>query len=312
MTKIHAGNASSLPRALGPPQGPQDAGAAAALSKLSSANPGKGSISGKEMAEAIFNATKDPDNQAAGKEFTTIKNWVKTHGDKLSPEAKKVFEVYSREANKARAAGQTGIDFRVFKRDAARDEAVARPQYKDASAAQQLNELAAGNTKPGSISGKEMMEAIIKGTADLDGQSASKEFADISKFVKENAQLLSPEAKKVFDVYAKAAKAAQAHGAEGHPHRELQPHDARHAPRRQPNYKDLSAGGAAQRPGGEQQGARLHLRQGDDGGHHQGHRRPRRPEPPARSTATSPSSSKRTSSCSRPRRRPSSPSTRST
>ena len=243
MTKIQAGtNASSSIKRGGPLTGPKDAGAAAELSRLATANPGKGSISGKEMAEAIFNATKDPDNQAAGKEFNTINAWVKTHGDKLSPEAKKVFEVYSREANKARAAGQTGIDFRVFNKMQRDMQAVAKPQYKDASAAQQLNELAAGNTKPGSISGKEMMEAIIKGTSDLDGHSASTEFADISKFVKENAQLLSPEAKKVFDVYSKAAKAAQAHGQKGIPTENFNRMTRDMLRAATPNYKDLSAG----------------------------------------------------------------------
>ena len=243
MTKITAPTTPSTAGIKRAPLSPvKDAGAAAELSRLSSANPGKGSISGKEMAEAIFNATKDPDNQAAGKEFTTIKNWVKTHGDKLSPEAKKVFEVYSREANKAKAAGQTGIDFRVFNQMQREMNAAAKPQYKDASAGQQLTQLAAGNTKPGSISGKEMMDAIIKGTADLDGQSAGKEFADISKFVKENGQLLSPEAKKVFDVYAKSAKAAQAHGDKGMPVGDFNRMTRDMLRAATPNYKDLSAG----------------------------------------------------------------------
>ncbi len=223
------------------PRGPErlDASAATALAQLSKANPGQGSISGKEMAEAILNATKDPDNQAAGKEFTTIKNWVKTHGDKLSPEAKKVFEVYSREANKALAAGQTGIDFRVFNSMQREMMSVARPRYQDVSAGKALTALAAANGKPGSISGKEMMDAIIKGTKDLDGHSGTTEFADVSRFVKENAQLLSPEAKKVFDVYAKQAKAAGSKGLTADAFSRMARDMLRAA---QPHYQDLSAG----------------------------------------------------------------------
>ena len=70
--------------------------------------------------------------------------------------------------------------------------------------------LAAGNKTPGSISGREMEQAIINGTKDLDNQAAGTEFKDIAKFVKENAQLLSPQAKATFAIYEKYAKAAQA------------------------------------------------------------------------------------------------------
>jgi hypothetical protein len=60
-----------------------------------------------------------------------------------------------------------------------------------------------------------MRDAILRGTRDVDSQAAGKEFADFSKFVKENEQLLSPGAKKVFAAYEKAAKAAQAKGQTG-------------------------------------------------------------------------------------------------
>ncbi|MEW5743123.1 MAG: hypothetical protein AB1938_29680 [Myxococcota bacterium] len=214
-----------------------DASAAAALHKLASQNKGKGSISGEEMAQAILNATKDPDNQAAGKEFDAIKKFVKTHGEMLSPEAKKVFEVYSREATKARAAGNTGIDFRNYNSMQREMLAAARPNYKDVSTGQALKELAANNKKDGSISGKEMMEAILKGTKDLDGHATTKERADIEKFVKENANLLSPEAKKVAQTYlnATAGKKSITQAEYNRTARDMM----RAAT---PNYKDLSAG----------------------------------------------------------------------
>src|SRR5205085_7321084 len=88
---------------------------------------------------------------------------------------------------------------------------------QDASAGKALKELAKENTKPGSISGREMADAIIAATKDIDNQAAGKEFADIAKFVKENEQLLSPEAKKAFAVYEKAAKAAKGHDLTGIP-----------------------------------------------------------------------------------------------
>ena len=60
-----------------------------------------------------------------------------------------------------------------------------------------------------------MVQAIINGTKDLDNQAAGKEFADIAKFVKENGQLLSPQAKKTFAIYEKYATAAKAKGQTG-------------------------------------------------------------------------------------------------
>jgi hypothetical protein len=189
------------------------------------------------MAQAILNATKDPDNQAAGKEFDAIKKFVKTHGEMLSPEAKKVFDVYSREATKARAAGQTGIDFRNYNSMQREMLSAAKPNYKDVSTGQALNELAKNNKKDGSISGKEMMETILKGTRDLDGHAATTERADIEKFVKENANLLSPEAKKVAQTYlnATAGKKTISQAEYNRTARDMM----RAAT---PNYKDLSAG----------------------------------------------------------------------
>jgi hypothetical protein len=192
-----------------------DAGAAAAMKELARDNPKNGSISGKEMADAIIKGTQDLDNQAAGTEYATIKKFVQTHGKQLSPEAKKVFEVYSKQVELSKANGETGIDFRAYAKMSRDMQVAGNPNYKDAGAAEALNQLAEGNTKPGSISGKEMTDAILSGTKDLDNEAAGKEFADISKFVKENSQLLSPEAKKAYGVYERAARSAQAKGQTG-------------------------------------------------------------------------------------------------
>ncbi|MBS1151139.1 MAG: hypothetical protein H6Q89_2837, partial [Myxococcaceae bacterium] len=189
---------------------PKDAGATAAMKELAKNNPGAKSISGEEMAAAITKGTQDLDNQAAGKEYAVIKQFVDKNPTKLSPEAKKVFEVYKKQVELAKANGQTGIDTRAYAKMTTAMNAAAKPQYTD-----KMKDLAKGNKEPGSISGKEMTDAILKGTQDIDNQAAGKEFKDISKFVKENAQLLSPEAKAAYAVYEKAAKAAQAKGQTG-------------------------------------------------------------------------------------------------
>jgi hypothetical protein len=69
--------------------------------------------------------------------------------------------------------------------------------------------------RPSNAFGSSLPFTILRGTRDPDSQAAGKEFADFSKFVKENEQLLSPGAKKVFAAYEKAAKAAQAKGETG-------------------------------------------------------------------------------------------------
>ena len=128
---------------------PTDASAAAALAQLAKDNTKPGSISGKDLSDAIIAATKDPDNQAAGREFDAIKKFVGKNGKLLSPEAKKVYGVYAAECEKARAAGQTGIDFRTYNKMTRDMQTASKPDYKDQSAADALNALADGNTKPG-------------------------------------------------------------------------------------------------------------------------------------------------------------------
>jgi hypothetical protein len=165
--------------------------------------------------EAIIKGTADLDGHSASTEFADISKFVKENAQLLSPEAKAAFAVYERHAKAAQAKGQTGLGLFETVRMNAEMRQVSSPHYQDRSAAQELNALAAGNKQPGSISGEEMAQAIIKGTRDADNQAAGKEFADISKFVKENEQLLSPEAKKAFAVYESAAKAAKSKGQTG-------------------------------------------------------------------------------------------------
>jgi hypothetical protein len=82
--------------------------ALAGLDKLSAP------ISGAEMAAAIFRGTMDRDSEAAGKEFQVFSDWVAKHGDDLGPSAKKVFEIYKKYADAAKAKGQSSIDAETY------------------------------------------------------------------------------------------------------------------------------------------------------------------------------------------------------
>ncbi len=173
------------------------------------------------MAEAIINGTRDLDGQGTSTEFADISKFVKENKQLLSPEALKVFDTYAKTVKSAQAHGQQGLPQEAFNRMTRDLLRVATPGYQDASAGAALNALAAGNTTPSSISGQEMMQAIVNGTADLANQTADAEFKDIGKFVRENAQLLSPEAQRTFAVYERHAKAAQARGQTGIPQDQL-------------------------------------------------------------------------------------------
>jgi hypothetical protein len=196
-------------RQVGAPQY-QDASAAKALNALAAGNKQPGSISGQEMSNAIFNGVKDLDGKAATTEFRDIAKFLKENEQLLSPEAKRVFQTYENAVKKDPSLSLGDL----FKLKASMDK-VGQPGFQDSSAGAAIKDLAAKNRTPGSISPNEMRDAILRGTRDPDSQAAGKEFADFSKFVKENEQLLSPGAKKVFAAYEKAAKAAQAKGETG-------------------------------------------------------------------------------------------------
>jgi hypothetical protein len=198
-----------------PPGG--DASATAALAELSKNNKKPGSVSGQEFVDAVIKGTRDLDNQAAGKEYQDLANWVKHNGALLSPEAKAAWAIYEQHAKAHAKKGESGIPLSEFNQMEKQMRGVAGPRYQDKTTTGALTELAKGNTTPGSISAKEFTDALVKGTRDLDNQAAGKEYADVAKFVRENEQLLSPEAKKAFAIYEKAAKAAQAKGQTGIP-----------------------------------------------------------------------------------------------
>jgi hypothetical protein len=184
-----------------------DAGMNAALADLGKSGP----ISGEAMQRAIENGTKDLDNQAAGKEFESLREWAAKpeNRDRLTPQARKILDIYENYARASRASGQTGIP--QDKWDKMQAEMKAAKSYSDAGAGQALDAL----NKKGRISGDDVIDAIENGTADFDGQAAGLEFEDFRKWAADNADRLGPAAKDVMSLYEKYVRQAKADGQTG-------------------------------------------------------------------------------------------------
>ncbi len=161
------------------------------------------------MYNAVYRATRDPDGQAAGKEYRDLKKFATENWDRMAPNAKAKFRVYERHAKASQAKGRTGIrssDYRKMLNE------MGQAGYKDKSAGAAIEGL---KSHKGQISGKVVQKAIINGTKDFDGQAAGKEYADLKKFAQANWSRLSSDGKEKFRVYEKYAKAAQAQGHSG-------------------------------------------------------------------------------------------------
>jgi len=185
----------------------KDSSATKALAELDKR---PGPISGDEMARAVQKGTRDADGQAAGAEYEAFNQWAQTNQAKLSPEAKKVMDIYKQHAEGAKAQGGTGMALDAWKSMVKEMKSVGDLSAKDA--------LAELGQKTGPITGDELTNAIDKGTADLDGQALGKEFAEFEKWSKANESKLSPEAKEVMKLYSDAAAEAKAKGQTSLPH----------------------------------------------------------------------------------------------
>ncbi|NMA27349.1 MAG: hypothetical protein GX934_06260, partial [Burkholderiales bacterium] len=97
-----------------PPRGQKyhDAGAGRAIEKLKASNPE--TITADMLRKLVVSATADRDNQAAGKEYQDLKNFVTQNWDKLDEDAKQAWQVYERYVYDAKAKGQTGIYAKDF------------------------------------------------------------------------------------------------------------------------------------------------------------------------------------------------------
>ncbi len=186
--------------------GYKDKGAGKAIEELKSK---KGEISGQDIQKTIYNATKDLDGQAAGKEYADLKKFATENWDRMSPDAKAKFRVYEKHAKRAQAQGKSGIAMNDYRKMLGE---MNRAGYADKSAGAAIEGL---KSQKGEISGKDFEKALINGTRDFDGQAAGKEYADFKKFAKENWHRMSPDAKAKFRIYEKYARSAQAQGQSG-------------------------------------------------------------------------------------------------
>jgi hypothetical protein len=188
--------------------GYQDESAGAAIEKLKGQ---PGPISGEDMQNAIIDATKDLDAQAAGKEYNDLKKFADENWDKLSPDAKEKFRVYEQHAQAAQARGMTGIPLPEYNKMIGEMKAAG---YEDAGAAQAIEKL---KSQTGPISGEDMQNAIIDATKDLDAQAAGKEYNDLKEYADQNWNQLSPDAREKFRTYEKYVNEARADGMTGIP-----------------------------------------------------------------------------------------------
>ncbi len=226
--KINSGNPVRHTSITGPKH---DSSALMAMGELSLMSP---PISGEAMKNAILKGIADGDNKAASGEFKVVQQWVDKNGDKLSPEARKMFDVYASYAGRAQAAGHPGLSQAEMSRMQADMNrtlvsgntgwvppthteippgGIIRRDF-DASAAAALGKL---DKTPGMINGDEMMEAIKEGIQDPDGHGASSEFKQFMDWAKKNQSRLSPEAKQVLGIYQRHAVMAKLTGQEGIP-----------------------------------------------------------------------------------------------
>jgi hypothetical protein len=201
-----------------PPRGREyhDAGAGRAIEKLKASNPE--TITADMLRKLVVSATADLDNQAAGKEYQDLKDFVTQNWDKLDKDAKQAWQVYERYVYDAKAKGQTGINIQDF--EAMKDEMaeiagkVEKPQkYHDAGAGEAIEKLKASNPKV--ITADMIRELVVSATADFDNQAAGKEYQDLKDFVTQNWDKLDKDAKQAWQVYERYVYDAKAKGQTG-------------------------------------------------------------------------------------------------
>ncbi|NMO21331.1 hypothetical protein HPC49_29920 [Pyxidicoccus fallax] len=179
---------------------PLDLGALMEVNKLDQT---KGPIGAEQLTEAIKNGTADLDGQAASGEFRAFSEWAQKNGNRLTPEAKQVMDIYAKYAAQAKASGQTGISQAEHAKMLAEMSKVGDLGAKQA--------LAGLDKLPTPISGRDMARAIERGARDTDGQTKA-EVAAFKDWAAKNGAKLSPEAKEVLGIFEKHAGKATADG----------------------------------------------------------------------------------------------------
>jgi hypothetical protein len=202
------GNMPTLPDRC-PPFLPREQPDMSTLVELWNLDQSEGPIEAGDLADAIERGVGDLDGQAAGKEFEMVMDWASRNQHRLSPEARKVLDIYAKHAHAARAQGMSGIPQDQFAHMLAEMRNV-----RDVSVSTELERL---DRTPGPVNGDQMADAIRRGVADLDGKGASDEFDQIMQWAEQNQDRLTPEARQVLDIYRRHAESAQMRGLTGIP-----------------------------------------------------------------------------------------------
>lgn len=174
-----------------------------ALVELGKLDQKKGPVSAEEMTEAIKNGTADLDGQAASGEYRAFSEWAQKNGQRLTPEAKQVMDIYSKYAAQSKARGESGIS--------QADHAKMLEEMSKVGDQGAKRALAGLDKLPSPISGRDMARAIERGTRDADGQTKAEVNA-FREWAQKNSDKLSPEAKEVLGIFEKHANKATADG----------------------------------------------------------------------------------------------------
>lgn len=206
--------AAPKPRFLVPPAARyEDESAGLALERLRRT---PGVLSGEAMAGAILDAIRDRDGNGASSEYRDLRRFADANWQRMSPEARRAFRAYEREALAAQAEGRDGIPAARLEALEARlnragDESAAPFRVGDESVRRALAPL---HEKAGPITSSDML-ALFGATLDRDGELFGQEHRAIARFVDDNWGRLTPGARAAFQQYDAAARAAQADGRSG-------------------------------------------------------------------------------------------------
>lgn len=89
-------------------------------------------------------------------------------------------------------------------------------EYLDESSGNAIDALNKINPD-GEIDGKQMEKLVVDATGDADGEAAGKEYGDLQRFIEENWNRLSDEAKEKWLIYENYARTSKANGESGIP-----------------------------------------------------------------------------------------------
>jgi len=93
-----------------------------------------GRVSGRDMLGAIRRSMGDMDGKSVTDEYKLIADWARANPAKLSPEAERVMDIYTRFNEAARARGRTGISFSATQQMLREMREAAQPERMPAAA----------------------------------------------------------------------------------------------------------------------------------------------------------------------------------